>query len=908
MSLLRRVLLSETAMPCARCSSRYPNARMELGKQRRLSGSSRSKMEGDPSHSATPRRPDEAARMLFYYLGTISQQRHRQGPRISQCSVQGSGIASVRHSSSAKEAWKEPCTAAIADRQPRNAYFRPKSVKFRPPHRNWNRGESVQVQHPGHASVDAGWGFVKSYVDAGYFQLALDFFNGMVDRKHFPTSQMLQDMIILSDRPTGLQLSAILFCRWTRQDETNALDFWESRASDSLRFHPTVIGRIIDVKLRSGYTDEALELNKLCATKNSSVPAWAWTSLVFSLSAADRFDEALKIYREKEAIYPFALKETAMVALFSACTEGGSLEELRYLHKQLGPEDKPNIVWFTALIHGYFTFHDPHSALQTFERMLERGVTPDWTLYMLFINTVSRHPYENTELLTMWYEALLAAGLNPSVEVMTNMLACFARESNTVAAEFYFGELLRQGSKPDLMAYTAVMYAYARLGDVENTEKWYRRLIANEIRPDGQALCALITAYAKARDFSAARKLFEQLEAQLQQPTSDSIPDADSRLVMYNTMISELIKAGEPDSAMWFLRQMMHMGLPPDTYTCVAIINGYAQAGSLRLALRFYHEMIQGGMVPNNHVYSSLATILAQCRASASEVQQLVEDIGEGGVQPDMATWTALMFAFGRAKEHETVITMWTEIGIRPNDLDNPGEIAQEEPLFEVDGQCFMMFVRTCLDLSRRAGGMGSEKGRAWVDRIVKDGQHLIDRNLVINARTWQLLIDGLVYHGAPVDAAKIALLMLQRLTDLVSTQPPTEDTNAYDEIVSVRNVKRTTEQEEITAGSSAGATVLTEFPGGKCRTTQLDQLKQLIKTMKATKMSSQSISPHSALEAFCDGALRSLSLHLRKQNHGAYLATLHSQLTQLREVYPETITRETLALLSSTTRHVKKI
>ncbi|KAJ3151436.1 hypothetical protein HDU86_006136 [Geranomyces michiganensis] len=521
--------------------------------------------------------------------------------------------------------------------------------------------------------------------------------------------------------------------------------------------------------------------------------------------------------------------------------------------------DKPSLACYTALIHAYFAHNDSVAAVGAFEEMLDCGRVPDKVLYTVFLNHFSRKPHADSELVAQWYEAMLVAGLVPDLEVLTTVMASFSRESNTTFVEFFFDEILRMGKLPDLHTYTTVLFAFARLGDVESTVAWFQRMTKGGIVPDERAYCALIMAYARCRDFNAVRKALEDM-------ISENI--AAPNAVIYNVVILELVKAGEDESAAWLVRQMIANDLRPDSYTCVAILQGSVKSGTVEGAISLYQEMVAGGMKPENHVYSALAVILGNCRAPASMVHALVEDISARPyLQPDVKTWTALMFAFARANDSESLMKIWK--AIMPPAVKDGQEDKVRSPL-KMDSRCFVTFAAACMDLSRRSGGTTSPEGAKWINRLVADGEILVDiGNVAFDARTWGLLADMMIGHGAVIGVARIALRSLQRMTESASPAPPDFSKKLPALSAHVR-------REDVSTASPRS-------------------FDDLVSSMRVATLLSETVTDKDALKAFCDGALRPIVVQLGTEKQHGYLSSLRSLLAQLDVLHPGIISREML-------------
>ncbi|KAJ3182069.1 hypothetical protein HDU87_000413 [Geranomyces variabilis] len=679
---------------------------------------------------------------------------------------------------------------------------------------------------------------------------------------------MLENLLQRCILSNGERFSAVVWQAMVSLDEPRSLRFFELHAPAPVRNNPKIIGQILVSQAVAGHAQKVFDAY-VAYPWRELLPEGTWQAVVTCLCEHGEFENAMIVYRQRPKEYPFSRFQGIVISLLTMCADKGSISDLQYLRSEMPPRDKPGLACYTALMQAYFVQGDAAAAVGAFEEMLDCGRVPDKVLYTVFLNHFSRKPYENSELVAQWYESMLAAGFVPDLEVLTNVMAHFSRESNTAFVEFFFDEILRMGKQPDLFTYTTVLFAFARLGDVESTVAWFQRMKTDAIVPDEHAYCALIMAYARCNDFTAVRKALEDMVSQ-----NIAAPNA----VIYNVVILELVKAEEDESAAWLVRQMIANGFQPDSYTCVAILQGSVKSGTVESAFSFYKEMVAGGMKPENHVYSALAVILGNCRAPASMVHALVEDIRACAyVQPDLKTWTALMYAFARANDPESLMKIWK--AIMPLGYED-GRSHTTRPPLKMDSRCFLTFATACLDLSRRCGGADSPEGAKWINRLIEDGEMLVyTGNIAFNARTWGLLADMMIGHGAVIGAARIALRSLQRLTEATSTVPSTPTDSST-----------------------------TLVPSGKTSIALPRSFDDLVASMRIATLLSKSVSNEDALKAFCDEALQPIVLRLEADNHHGYVATLRSLLGQLDVAHPGVIARDMLGRGPRSRRPIRQV
>lgn len=716
----------------------------------------------------------------------------------------------------------------------------------------------------------------KALIRARDFTGARESFNDVLNQSISPSSDTLVELMSLAIEYGDHQLPRRIFSYTLRHDLDTALGFFRTRPASSLRHDILCTSALVQALLRNGRVDAALDAYEQGKGRGIAFRGVVFDDLVERLCAAGRLQEAKAIYGDLQSRSDVVPGIRTFAALVDAAVRGGTADDLAYLREQMAAKRiQPDLKLYTSLIHGLFKFQDASDAADCFEQMLEQGITPDGVLYMLFLNVYSRSPHEDPEKALMWYESMILAGLHPNVETYTNLISMLARRGYMEAVEMLFQELLRLGIQPDMQLYTTIIFAYARKGDVRSAETIYRLMTDGGLLPDVYTFCSLIMAYAKAQDFDAAQRVFDELLARYQkvsQPAGKTERNEDisfhlaANAYVYNTLIIELVRADEDDIALHYLKRMLSDGIQPDSYTCLALLQGYRQRGDAHGAFTCFRRMVEVGVKPNNHIYSALLATFGSARVGVKQIELVIQDIQKRGVEPDMKTWTALMFAYGRAGQQRTVLLIWDKI--HPPSFDGGTQ------LWAVDNAAFIMFLKACLDLLGLSGS-GREPGekKQGVERIATQTRKLIDENLVFDDKVWNILIGGLVHHGAAVEAAEIIGYALHKWC-------------------SVSVVGEAAEQSDLALDHSTAVDFDLDFaqPTETLRNAQTQSSQRyrvLIERMKGPAQSFVPATIYAAARSLQPSIVDPLIEALKRAGRLDELSQLRARFQQLRKIYP---------------------
>lgn len=87
------------------------------------------------------------------------------------------------------------------------------------------------------------------------------------------------------------------------------------------------------------------------------------------------------------------------------------------------------------------------------------------------------------------------------------------------------------------------------------------------------------------------------------------------------------------DEAGALLREMLHLGVSPDTFTYNVVLDGYARRGEAAQVKALYQQLIDSGLDPDLDTFNCLLRGLARCVLSANPSSEM------SGADSDACIW-----------------------------------------------------------------------------------------------------------------------------------------------------------------------------------------------------------------------------------------------------------------------------
>nr|UPT49539.1 pentatricopeptide repeat protein AaPPR795 [Agave angustifolia] len=177
--------------------------------------------------------------------------------------------------------------------------------------------------------------------------------------------------------------------------------------------------------------------------------------------------------------------------------------------------------------------------------------------------------------------------------------------------------------------------------------------IRNSIELESSVLTSTMCMYARFEDFSTCRLIFEMMDKE--------------NVVSWNAVMSIYAESKDTGRALTSFKEMLGIGVEPDTVTMRTLASACSQMGSPVLAQSVTGFAIRKGFDKNTVVINALIDMNARC-GSSSFARELFDRLES----KDSVTWSTMINAYGVHGDGEAALRlfyMMQETGVQPDDI-----------------------------------------------------------------------------------------------------------------------------------------------------------------------------------------------------------------------------------------------
>ncbi|KAG7976817.1 hypothetical protein I3843_05G000800 [Carya illinoinensis] len=316
-----------------------------------------------------------------------------------------------------------------------------------------------------------------------------------------------------------------------------------------------------------------------------------------------------------------------------------------------------NIITWTTMVTGYSKIMDLKSARRYFSEMPEKSVV-SWNA-MLAGYAQNGFPMEALRL----FDDMLDVGVQPNATTWVIVISLLSLHGDPSHADSLVRKLDQKKMQLNCFVQTALLDMHAKCGSLETAQKIFYGL---DTYRNSVTWNAMISAYTRAGNLISARELF------------DNMPEKN--VVSWNSMISGYAQNGQPAMAIELFKDMINSkDSKPDEVTMVSVFSAcghlgalklgnwvvntldenhinlsisgynslifmYSRCGSMEDAKRIFHKMVTKDVVSYNTLIAGLAT-----HGHGMEAIELISKMKQEGTEPDRVTYIGLLTACSHA-------------------------------------------------------------------------------------------------------------------------------------------------------------------------------------------------------------------------------------------------------------------
>ncbi|EPS71377.1 hypothetical protein M569_03380, partial [Genlisea aurea] len=342
--------------------------------------------------------------------------------------------------------------------------------------------------------------------------------------------------------------------------------------------------------------------------------------------------------------------------MLSGYTKCGLISDARNMFDEMPQRD--NFTW-TALISGYVKHNEPEHALELYRLMHEEEISSacdnKFTISIALAASASlkslcsgkeihgriiRTSRDSdavvwSALLDMYgkcgsvNEARHIFDTTPDKDIVswTTMMDCYFGDGKWTEGFSLFSHLLScSGNEPNDFTISGVLKACTFCTAEEIGRQVHARMMLTGFSPDSFAASTLVHMYTKCGSIESARKVFSM------------IPEPD--LVSWTSLINGYAQNGQHREALRLFDLLLESGNRPDHITFVGVLSACTHAGLVSEGLEYFHSITEKhGLSHTPDHYACVVDLLSR----AGRFEEAENVINEMPMKPDRFIWGSLL-------------------------------------------------------------------------------------------------------------------------------------------------------------------------------------------------------------------------------------------------------------------------
>eukprot|EP00854_Cymbomonas_tetramitiformis_P006927 gene6927-8263_t len=272
--------------------------------------------------------------------------------------------------------------------------------------------------------------------------------------------------------------------------------------------------------------------------------------------------------------------------LINGYGRNGDLEGAERWLRKMGEDLPPDIGAYNALMSAYRAQRDLDGMLGCLDTMLENGVQSDEITFNILMDAFGKQ--EKIEEAEQVLEHMKAANIVPSKYTYTSLMGSHSKYGAVSRVVGLLQEMQGSNLKPTSFAYVPIIHALCRLGQLKKAMRVFNQMRADGIRPN-------VFVYAIMLHHLTAHSALELMDELLRDMAEELDPD----LQLCNIVINACGKLGRFDQGMLIYEQMLERNIEPSEYTYGILIGTMLRAGDLESVVNILEQMLNAGHQPN---------------------------------------------------------------------------------------------------------------------------------------------------------------------------------------------------------------------------------------------------------------------------------------------------------------------
>ncbi|KAI8823777.1 uncharacterized protein EV422DRAFT_612357 [Fimicolochytrium jonesii] len=260
------------------------------------------------------------------------------------------------------------------------------------------------------------------------------------------------------------------------------------------------------------------------------------------------------------------------------------------------------------------------------------------------------------EALQTW-NRMLVRGITPVVETHNALLLAFYKAGDLKGAEQWFTHKQSFGAanafEPDAITYMTLIRGHADADDAEGVARWVAAMKEAGIPPSIATHCILLTWMCRTSRDAQAREYYASM------PTTGDVGEQAAHAVMLGFSQRTALPDGNTDAELdkW-LETFMDSGVPLNVHASTLLLATYGKQGKFDDMRSVLEIMDETGMRPNEITFHVILNALAKA-GKVTEMQSYIDEMISRGVPVQVGHVVCLMDAYVRTRNLEELEKCW---------------------------------------------------------------------------------------------------------------------------------------------------------------------------------------------------------------------------------------------------------
>lgn len=200
--------------------------------------------------------------------------------------------------------------------------------------------------------------------------------------------------------------------------------------------------------------------------------------------------------------------------------------------------------------------------------------------------------------------------------------------------------------------FNTLLDACVSMQDLDRMAEIFKLMRSFAVEVSSVTFGTLIKAFGQAGQLSHCHEVWRNMHDAKVKPT----------VVTFGCYIDTCIRNADLTTAEGVFASMAEVGVRPNAVIYTSMIRGYAQAKKPHKALQLYKQMRQQGTEATAATFNSVLDIMVRQLADPAHLQEVVQDMHEAKVPPDVVTYSILIKASCNAGQVESAVKLFRQL------------------------------------------------------------------------------------------------------------------------------------------------------------------------------------------------------------------------------------------------------